>query len=123
MKKLVIICALVGATFAQAQAQKQGNRERDPEKMAERMSQRMGEKLDLTSEQEAQLKNLFLEEANKRKEIEEARKAEMKAARQSHREQLEAILSPEQLEKWEAEKKEAGDKMRERRKRRRGFGN
>ena len=72
-----MICALVGATFAQAQAQRQDNRERDPEKMAERMSQRMGEKLDLTTEQEEQLKNLFIEEANKRKEIEEARKEEM----------------------------------------------
>ena len=121
MKKLIMICALVGATFAQAQAQRQDNRERDPEKMAERMSQRMGEKLDLTTEQEEQLKNLFIEEANKRKEIEEARKEEMKTAKEDHKEKLEAILSGEQLEKWEAEKKEAGDKMRERRKRRRGI--
>ncbi|MDO6437997.1 hypothetical protein Q4534_11285 [Cyclobacterium sp. 1_MG-2023] len=122
MKKLIMICALVAATVVHVQAQRQGDREINPEKMAERMTQRMDEKLDLTEEQEEQINALFLEQAISRKESREAEREEIKAAREAHQQKLEAILTPEQKEKWDAEKKEAGKKMRENRKKGRGNG-
>jgi|TARA_R110002050_G_scaffold17653_7_gene52105 Spy/CpxP family protein refolding chaperone len=122
MKKVIMICALVVATVVHVQAQRQGDREINPEKMAERMTQRMDEKLDLTEEQEKQINALFLEQANSRKESQKANREEMKAAREAHQKKLEAILTPEQKEKWEAEQKEGRSQMRKKRGGRQGGG-
>ena len=122
MKKVIMICALVVATVVHVQAQKQGDREVNPEKMAERMTQRMDEKLDLSEAQEKQINALFLEQANSRKESKEADRAAMKAARDAHQQKLEAILTPEQKEKWEGEQKEGRSQMRKKRGGRQGDG-
>ena len=115
MKKLIMICALVVATVVHVHAQRQGHREVNPEKMAERMTQRMDEKLDLTEDQEKQIKALFLEQASNRKETQKERGEEMKAAREAHKQKLAAILTPEQKEKWEAERREGRPQMRKKR--------
>ena len=117
MKKVIMICALVVATVVHVQAQRQGDREINPEKMAERMTQ-----LDLTEEQEKQINALFLEHANSRKESQKENREEMKAAREAHQQKLEAILTPEQKEKWEAEQKEGRSQMRKKRGGRQGGG-
>ncbi|EPR66108.1 hypothetical protein [Cyclobacterium qasimii] len=120
MKKVIMICALVVATVVHVQAQRQGDREVNPEKMAERMTQRMDEKLDLSEAQEKQINALFLEQANSRKESKDADREAMKAAREAHQQKLEAILTPEQKEKWAAEQKKEGHKaVKKRRKSRR----
>ena len=46
----------------------------------------------------------------------------MKAAREAHQQKLEAILTPEQKEKWEAEQKEGRSQMRKKRGGRQGGG-
>ena len=113
----MMICALVIVTMVHVQAQgpRQANREVNPEKIAERMTQRMDEQLDLTEAQEKEINALFVEQANKRKAIEQAVREEMKAEREAHQQKLEAILTPEQKEKWESVRNEGRQKMRERR--------
>jgi Spy/CpxP family protein refolding chaperone len=115
MKKLIMICALVVAALVHLQAQGQGDREINPEKIAEKMTQRMDEKLDLTEAQEKQINALFLEQANNRKETQKERGEKMKAAREAHKQKLAAILTPEQKEKWEAERKKGRPQMRKKR--------
>jgi hypothetical protein len=78
-------------------------------------------RLKLTPEQEVQLKDLLVEQGGKLKQIRasDASRAEKlqqaKAVRQSFRERLTTILSPEQLTEWDRIRDEAIARERQRR--------
>ena len=75
---------------------KRGGSERMQKRMDKRMT-RMQEKLGLSDEQVAQIKSLR-----------EAQHTASQAARDSHRQQIEALLTPEQKEKFNAMKQKRG---------------
>jgi Spy/CpxP family protein refolding chaperone len=98
-----------------------------PEQRAERMTNRMAEQLDLTEEQKQEIYNLNLQNAQKRQVEMEERKAEMESRREamksqneSQKQQIEALLTPEQKEKWEEVRSENHKRMEDRGKKGRG---
>ncbi|SRR5690606_5451493 len=96
MKKLVLMIALVVGVTAFAQERRMEKRQMSVESKVEKMTV----ELDLTAEQQAKVKEIY------------AKKAETKKT-QAHRagddtfdKELRAILTPEQIKKWEAKKAE-----------------
>jgi periplasmic protein CpxP/Spy len=118
MKKLLMVAAVFSFGILSAQAQR-GPMQRggmnaekraemaSPEKRAEMMTNRMAEKLELNEAQKQEVYAIHLENASKRQAEMEARRAEMKAKREEmqakQKEQqakIEAVLTPEQREKF-----------------------
>ncbi len=100
------------------------HREMNPEKRAEKMTARMKEKLSLTPTQEVQVKAANLELAHRMKALHEKKqqgedkeglKKTGKLVRQEYDAKIKAILTAEQLTKWEAMKKEAKEKHKQKR--------
>ncbi len=143
MKKILVLLVLTLGIFTIASAQR-GTGERpskarpergmrmDPKERIEKQTARMQEELELTDEQTADIKALMLEnmearqaEMEKRRaEMEEAQeqqkmdfekmRAEMKAQRDAQNEQIKAMLTKEQAEKYDAMLKEQEERMKER---------
>jgi periplasmic protein CpxP/Spy len=114
MKKLILIATIFSLTFATSFAQRgQQKGASTPEQRAEKMTERLTEQLELTEEQKSQVYQINLENAKKRQTEMEVRRAEQQAKREEMQEsmkgqnaQVEAVLTPEQKEKW-AELKES----------------
>ena len=127
MKKLILVIALTLSSLTFAQNRK--GQEMSPEQQAEIQTKRMTLDLDLNSNQQKEVKSIFLEQAKKR----EALRAEMKAKRESGEKasaderynkeneiledqialkaKMKKVLSPEQMVKWEAKQEERKEKM------------
>ena len=124
MKKLLMI-AIIFSLSMSAFAQRGPNREMStPEQRAEKMTSRMAEQLDLNEEQKKEIYKINLQNAQKRQEEMESRKNEMekrreamKSLNESQNEQIGAVLTPEQKEKWEEIRSENRKKMEDRSKR------
>lgn len=120
MKKTIFVS--IAAVFAFMSIVAQGPRERVPMSPEARMQtrlDRMKTELNLTDDQVAKLKEVFVAEQNKvqemRKEAEgtqEANREKMKQMRDERDGKLKAILSPEQLTKFNEAQKRNFDEMR-----------
>jgi len=116
MKTLVLmLClALVGATATTAQAQGQGRSEDKPnaEEMAAKKTAKLTEALALTEAQQTLVNAIVLEKLTQKEELkntrltEDERRAGMKEVKASFDAKLKAILTAEQLTKYEAHKAE-----------------
>ncbi|NVK48327.1 MAG: DUF4890 domain-containing protein [Cyclobacteriaceae bacterium] len=110
MKKILFSAGLVFLLSIGAFAQQRGQRQMpDPETRAKMMTDRMAEQLELSEEQKAKILAINLENAKKRQAEAEARKTEAEARRaqaKAQEEEIRAILTEEQRQKWE-ELKEA----------------
>lgn len=128
MKKLIAILAIfsLGALTVEAQRGPRGPQMSpekraemaNPEKRAEMMTNRMAEKLELSDAQKEEVYAIHLENASKRQAEMEARRAEMKAKRadmqanqKEQQAKIEAVLTPEQKEKFIELRDENRDKM------------
>ena len=128
MKKLIAILAIfsLGALTVEAQRGPRGPQMSpekraemaNPEKRAEMMANRMAEKLELSDAQKEELYAIHLENATKRQAEMEALRVEMKAKREEmqamqkvQQAKIEAILTPEQKEKFIELRDENRDKM------------
>jgi periplasmic protein CpxP/Spy len=127
MKKLIMIAIIFSLSFTAFGQRGQQREMSTPEQRAERMTNRMAEQLDLTEEQKQEIYNINLQNAQKRQvEMEErkaemeSRRAEMKSQNESQKQQIEAILTPEQKEKWDEVRSENQKRMEDRGKRGRG---
>jgi Spy/CpxP family protein refolding chaperone len=122
MKKIfcsvALICLLApgatGVTFAQDNsvptAQKQGDgpsRHLDPDKLLRKMTR----ELDLTSDQQSQIKPILIDQNQKAKAVfqdqslsDKNRRSRMKSIRADNKVKIEALLTPVQKQKYEAMK-------------------
>ena len=127
MKKVLMITALIGAfsftSIAQEdKTEKKEKREQlSPEEKADKRTDKLSEILGLDSEQEDKIKAINLDHIMKMEEIKEEHKAlkeRAKEQRESTRNSIEGVLSPEQneklIEKQEEHKKKREEKRRER---------
>ena len=127
MKKIVLTAAfLTVGVFAMAQ-QNGGMMQKDPAQMEQKRAEnlkKMQTDLNLTDAQVNQIKALQDKRMAERKEQAPAMQAERKARmeawrakREQHMAEMKQILTPEQFQKWEAQKKEQmqnrGMKMKE----------
>jgi broad specificity polyphosphatase/5'/3'-nucleotidase SurE len=135
MKKIILTLGLMASIGLSAMAQKRGGERPSPEQRATKMTEKMAEELSLTADQKKQVLEINLAQAKKmdqerqdQMKANEARKAEMK----KQDEQIKAVLTEEQLGKWEEIKLEAKDRRgrpggqiedREEFRKRRGGGN
>lgn len=120
MKKLLMIAIIFSLSFT-AFAQRGQQREMStPEQKAERMTNRMAEQVDLSEEQKKEIYNINLQNAQNRQVEMEARRAEMEAKRAEMKSQIEAVLTPDQKEKWEEVRNENHRRMDDRSKKGRG---
>ncbi|AFL83747.1 hypothetical protein Belba_1110 [Belliella baltica DSM 15883] len=128
MKKLIVIIAIfsLGVLSVEAQRGPRGSQMSsekraemaNPEKRAEIMTNRMAEKLELSDAQKEKVYAIHLENATKRQvEMEarraemEARRAEMQANQKEQQAKIEAVLTPEQRDKFIELRDENRDKM------------
>ena len=132
MKKILLVCTLVGGlvsgAFAQNERATRGERtERTPEQRAELRTKHMQESLALSNEQYQKVLAINLEQEKKRDEFRKEQKEKMAANREqmkAHREALiknyESVLTPEQMTKLKEDgrkrRAEMRDKMRGRKK-------
>ena len=112
MKRVLWIIAVVSFINFGAEAQQEQKKREPitPEKMAERMTERMAKELDLSEEQKKEVFALHLENATKRAKEMKAHREKIRQEQKAQQEKLEAILSPEQKEQWDAKKSEAREK-------------
>lgn len=129
MKRILFFSAafLLSATMMFAQGQARSDRgERNPEERITKMVDKMTENLELSEDQAASLEKQWLENHQAREAelektgIREERKAIVQKYREQNKAVLEAVLTAEQLEKHEAMKAERKEKMKSRRKGKRG---
>jgi Spy/CpxP family protein refolding chaperone len=121
MKKLIAILAIfsLGALTVEAQRGPRGPQMSpkkraemaNPEKRAEMMTNRMAEKLELSAAQKEEVYAIHLENASKRQAEMEARKAQMQTNQKGQQAKIEAVLTPEQKEKFIELRDENKDKM------------
>jgi Spy/CpxP family protein refolding chaperone len=142
MKKIILTLGLMASIGLSAMAQQRGGERPSPEQRATKMTEKMAEELSLTADQKKQVLEINLAQAKKmdqerqdQMKANEARKAEMDARREEMKkqdEQIKAVLTEEQLGKWEEIKLEAKDRRgrpggqiedREEFRKRRGGGN
>jgi len=127
MKKLFIVAVLVvGLTaFAQEKEGKRAGREHlTTEQKVELQVKKMNKELNLNEKQTEQVKILVTKQAIKR----DAKKAEMQLAKEKNRQQMKSqmqteqvavssemkkILTPEQFAKWEKNREDKMEKMKE----------
>lgn len=123
MKRILLFSAafLLSATVIFAQGRKAPNRERpNPEERISKHLERLTEELALTETQQATIKKSMLDNHNAREaELETTgKREERRAIAQKYREQgkasLLAVLTPEQVEKLKAMKKERKTERKDR---------
>ena len=116
-KRLVIFSALAALSILTpvVMAQKQEN--------GENRLQQMSQQLNLTEDQKTKLKPILQEEAQKLRELKNdtssSRQEKMQKAKQIHSEykpQIDAILTPEQQQRWQQMKQEAKSRAKQHRK-------
>ena len=108
MIKSLLIAAIFSLTIFGVSAQRGPQKAKlNPEERAEKMTAKMTEELNLSEDQKKQIYQIHLDNATKRQAEMEARKEEMQAKRtammeknKAHQTQIEAVLTPEQKEKW-----------------------
>ncbi|OCA79347.1 hypothetical protein BBH99_19205 [Chryseobacterium contaminans] len=120
MKKLVLAIAFIGiGSFAMAQQTTPQDREAKRAEMQQKMQQKeqehlaqMQKDLNLNASQVAQIKTLhetrkaeMKAEFEKNKEVRQAKMEEMKAKRAQMDADMKKILTPEQYDKWQADRK------------------
>lgn len=108
MKKLIIAALLVVSvsTFAQnGDRPQRGNF--SPEQRVERMTTQLG----LDTKQQEQVKQLYAEQAKNRQNQTGFSREQMQEERKKTDEKLKAILTPEQLKKWETNQAEMRQRM------------
>ncbi|NVJ86627.1 MAG: DUF4890 domain-containing protein [Algoriphagus sp.] len=116
MKKILLSTGLIFLLSMGAFAQQKSQRQMpDPEIRAKMMTDRMAEQLGLSEEQKAKILAINLENAKQRQAEAEGRKAEAEARRaqaQAQKEEIIAILTEEQRQKWEELRAARGDRER-----------
>lgn len=136
MKKLFIAALLVVglSTFAQERKERpnrdnsETSREKlTPEQRSEKHLKKMTTDLSLNEKQQEQVGKIIAEQSTKReafrankKAEHEAMKGKMKEERAAMDAKMKAILTPEQLEKWNANNEKRRSKIKERMHERRG---
>jgi len=109
MKKLTFLfLAFLISGFAFGQDTQQRVQQRDPEQSAKLYTERLTKELDLSSEQQKRVYELTLDRSKKAKdrgfvkrgEMNKERAGELRAERKAHQDELESILTPEQVKKW-----------------------
>ncbi len=109
MKKLIIAAFLVVgvASFAQNNNDRPQRGDFSPEKRVERMTTQ----LNLDAKQQEQVKQIYAEQAKNREAQKGFSREQMQEERKKSDEKLKAILTPEQLKKWEANQAEMRQRM------------
>ncbi|MFL9830683.1 hypothetical protein ABS764_07455 [Flavobacterium sp. ST-87] len=109
MKKLIIAALLIAGVSGFAQNNNDRPRRGDfsPEKRVERMTTQLG----LDAKQQEQLKQLYVEQAKSRENQSGFSREQMQEERKKTEDKLKAILTPEQLKKWEATQAETRKRM------------
>ena len=114
MKRTAFIIYLL-LVFIGSESWAQGKRPQNqltPTERAEKATLRMKAKLNLSEEQAAQVKAVFI----KRSATEQSNREELKKQREATDKELSGILSPEQMDKYMQMKEERRNKMMEKRK-------
>lgn len=119
MKKLMLVLmafGIAGATFAQRSESPRAERnmksvqsEGNIEERAKKKTEYLTKVLSLTEEQQKQVYELHLTEREALKKANEQRsqmREEAKERRQTREDKMSEILTPEQMEKWQAEKQQ-----------------
>jgi periplasmic protein CpxP/Spy len=111
MKKIILTLGLMAFIGLSAMAQQRGGERPTPEQRATKMTEKMAEELSLSADQKKQILEINLERAKKmdqdraeRMKETEARKEEMDSRREEMKKQderIKAVLTEEQLGKWE----------------------
>jgi protein CpxP len=109
MKKLIIAAFLVVgvASFAQNNNDRPQRGDFSPEKRIERLTTQ----LNLDAKQQEQVKQIYAEQAKNREAQKGFSREQMQEERKKSDEKLKAILTPEQLKKWEANQAEMRQRM------------
>ena len=107
MKKLIIAAFLVVGVSSFAQ---QGGQRMTTEQRVERLTTQ----LSLDTKQQEQVKQLYAEQAKNRENQTGFSREQMMEERKKSDEKLKAILTPEQLKKWEANQAEMRQRMGDR---------
>lgn len=109
MKKLIIAAFLVVgvASFAQNNNDRPQRGDFSPEKRVERLTTQ----LNLDAKQQEQVKELYAQQAKNREAQKGFSREQMQEERKKTDEKLKAILTPEQLKKWEANQAEMRQRM------------
>lgn len=105
--KIILAVFTMAITFSAVQAQRGMDRQMTPQKHGASISSKLAEKLALTEEQQAELKKInetFIEKMKAQKEEHSWEK--MKVLRVEHHAAIATILTPEQKEKFEAQRPE-----------------
>lgn len=132
MKTIIVTLALAFTTLTFAQKRDMNREKATPEKQTEIQLKKMTTDLNLTSDQQEKIKPILLEQAQKReehkiafkdhkesgeklsKEERTAVREKMKTEKEAMKEKFSNILSAEQMEKWENNKMEKREKVKER---------
>ncbi|MFC4738912.1 hypothetical protein ACFO3U_02795 [Flavobacterium ponti] len=135
MKKLLVVAFLVVGltTFAQGKGKRGDFKEMTPEQRTEIQVKKMTKDLDLNETQQKQIKELLNSQKEERAEMLERRKEMKETAEKATKEQraemkakmnekkavinakMKSILNDDQYKKWETQKEEVKEKMKERR--------
>jgi len=116
MKKVLIICGLLFSVITFAKAQDGDRKMPTPEERAERTAAQLTKKLNLTEDQKAKVKTIFLDQATAMVKMREESKgdregmmAKMKTINEANDVKINAILNDDQKKafaEWQAERKE-----------------
>ncbi len=104
------------AAFAQDMKTREDRRAMTPEQRAGKRTDHMAASLNLTEAQKKQVYQLNLESGRQSGKMRSENKTEMKQAYKEREEKLKAILTPEQMSKYEEQKKARMMKMQEQKK-------
>lgn len=104
MKQLVVVLTLLMlGTVAYAQRNGGGGNNASPEVRAEQQTKMMTEQLGLSKEQQKQVYKLNMDRGIKMNELRESQNREgMRTVNEDFQKQLMAVLTPEQVKKYEA---------------------
>jgi len=118
-KKLFLAALLVVglATFAQDKKERPSRAEMEkmsPEQRNELHLKKMTSELDLNAKQQEQISQIISEKSTKREAMKTERKNKMLEEKKEMDEKMKKILTPEQYEKWNANKEKRRGQMKER---------
>lgn len=116
MKKLLIICGLLLSVITFANAQDAGRKMPSPEERAERNTAQLTKKLNLTTDQQAKVKAIYLDQAaamtkarTESKGDREGMMAKMKTMNEENDAKINALLTDDQKKaysEWQTERRE-----------------